>query len=79
MNKNIEVDFYIPNERMAIQVSYSIDDPITKEREVKTLRKISEVFPIKQTLIITRDEEQTISDGNLTIEVLPIWKWLLME
>ena len=34
-NKGIEVDFYIPDEGMAIQVSYSIDDPITREREVR--------------------------------------------
>lgn len=47
-NKNIEVDFYIPDEEMAIQVSYSIDDPLTREREVKALRKMSEVYPINK-------------------------------
>lgn len=78
-NKNIEIDFYIPNEQIAIQVSYSIDDPVTREREVKALRKISEVFPVKKAFIITRDEEQSISESNLTIDVIPVWKWLLME
>lgn len=76
-NKNIEVDFYIPDEEMAIQVSYSIDDPLTREREVKALRKMSEVYPINKAFIITRDEEQSLSDDNLEITVLPIWKWLI--
>ena len=62
---------------MAIQVSYSIDDPLTREREVKALRKMSEVYPINKAFIITRDEEQSLSDDNLEITVLPVWKWLI--
>ena len=54
-NKGIEVDFYIPDEGMAIQVSYSIDDPITREREVRALYKMSAVFGLKKTFIITWD------------------------
>lgn len=76
-NKGIEVDFYIPDEGMAIQVSYSIDDPITREREVRALYKMSEVFGLKKTFIITWDEERTISGNELDIEVVPVWKWLL--
>ena len=78
-NKGIEVDFYIPDEEIAIQVSYSIDDPLTRERETKALRKIAEVFPLRKAFIITRDEETTISESGLDIEVLPVWKWLLKE
>lgn len=78
-NKGIEVDFYIPDKEMAIQVSYSIDDPLTREREIKALRKISEAFPIRKAFIITRDEETVISENNLEVEVLPVWKWLLTE
>ena len=76
-NKGIEVDFYIPDEEMAIQVSYSIDDPITREREVRALYKMSEVFSIKKAFVITWDEERTISENELGIEVVPVWKWLL--
>ena len=76
-NKGIEVDFYIPDEEMAIQVSYSIDDPITREREVRALYKMSEVFGIKKAFVITWDEERTISENELGIEVVPVWKWLL--
>lgn len=76
-NKGVEVDFYIPDEEMAIQVSYSIDDPITREREIRALYKMSEVFGIKKAFVITWDEERTISENELGIEVVPVWKWLL--
>lgn len=76
-NKGVEVDFYVPDEAVAIQVAYSVDDPQTREREVRALQRLSDAFPINKALIITRDEEQTISGENLQIEVVPIWKWLL--
>lgn len=76
-NKGVEVDFYIPDEEMALQVSYSIDDSITREREVRALYQMSQVFSIKNAFIITWDEESTISQDGLDIEVIPIWKWLL--
>lgn len=78
-NKCVEVDFYIPDRYLAIQVSYSIADPITKEREVRALERLSEVYNIKQALIITRDEEDTINSNNLKIQVIPIYKWLLFN
>jgi len=28
-------------------------------------------------MIITKDEEGTISENGINIEVIPIWKWLL--
>lgn len=76
-NKGVEVDFYLPNEEMAIQVSYSIDEPLTREREVRALRKIVEVYSLKKAFIITRDEENIISEYGMDIEVVPVWKWLL--
>ncbi|WP_291593040.1 ATP-binding protein [Bacteroides sp.] len=76
-NKGVKVDFYLPNEEMAIQVSYSIDEPLTREREVRALRKIVEVYSLKKAFIITRDEENIISEYGMDIEVVPVWKWLL--
>ena len=40
-NKGIEVDFYVPDDGLAVQVSYSIDNPVTLEREVRAIRKHS--------------------------------------
>ena len=38
-NKGIEGDFYVPDDGLAVQVSYSIDNPVTLEREVRAIRK----------------------------------------
>ena len=76
-NKNIEVDFYIPEEAMAIQVSYSLEDPETRKREINTLSLLHKAFPLKKALVITYDEEGIMETNGLTIEIVPVWKWLL--
>lgn len=77
-NKNVEVDFYLPEQRTAIQACYSMNDLQTAEREINALVKFHAFEPLKRALIITRDEEYFIKKENgLIIEVKPIWKWLL--
>ena len=77
-NKNIEVDFYLPESHTAIQACYSMTDLQTLEREINALVKLHAFEPLQHALIITRDEETVIQkDNGLTIEVKPIWKWLL--
>lgn len=78
-NENVEVDFYIPEDELAIQVSYSVEDDKTCAREVTALNKFQKVHPCKRRLIITFDEETTIEDSNGFIEVIPCWKWLLAQ
>ncbi|MFW9599805.1 MAG: ATP-binding protein [Bacteroides graminisolvens] len=78
-NQSIEVDFYIPDDYTAIQVCYNLDNSDgTFDREVKALLKITEVLECKNLLIITRDTERTVEINDKTIEVIPVWKWLLM-
>lgn len=77
-NQNVEVDFIIPEQKTAYQVSYSIADESTYQREVDGLVKLNKVLPMERMYIITRDEERTITLVNgTTIEVIPVWKWLL--
>ena len=76
-NEGIEVDFYVPDDGLAVQSSYSIDNPVTLEREVRAMRKLAEAFPVRKAVIVTLDEERTVAEEGLQIEVWPIWKWLL--
>jgi len=77
-NQSIEVDFYIPDDYTAIQVCYNLDNSEeTFDREVKALLKITEILECNKLLIITRDAEQTLEMNGKTIEVIPVWKWLL--
>ena len=68
-NANVEVDFYVPEEELAVQVSYSLADESTKKREVDTLSKLPNVHPCKRRVIVTYDEEDTITDKHGIIEI----------
>lgn len=77
-NDKVEVDFYVPEDELAIQVSYSISkSDETYEREIKALNKLPNVLPCKRRLVLTNDESGTIDDQFGTIEIIPVWKWLL--
>ena len=72
-----EVDFYIPDDELAILVSYSLRDEDTRKRETEALQKLPNRLSCKRRLILTYDEEETINDKHGTIEIVPVWKWLL--
>jgi len=74
---NFEVDFYIPDAELAIQVSYSLREEDTRKRETEALQKLPHRLPCSRRIILTYDEEETITDQHGTIEVIPVWKWLL--
>ena len=73
MNADKEIDFIIPEGKLAIQVSYSIKDQMTWEREVQPLVKYSKGHQDWKCMLITYDEEST-EEG---IPVVPVWKWLM--
>lgn len=77
-NKGVEVDFYIPDEAIAFQVCYDLNNSDgTFNREVEALVKLTKVLECKKLMVITRDSEQILETNNKTIEVIPAWKWLL--
>lgn len=77
-NKNIEVDFFVPDQAIGVQVSYAMEDDTTKKREIKALVSLNNYIPLKRALIITRDSEEEIMVDNLKIEIIPVWKWILL-
>ena len=73
-NKNVEVDFVVYDEGIAIQVSYSLSDPETEKREVDALLKLNKVLPMRKLMIISKDEERDITVNDVTIQVIPVWR-----
>lgn len=78
-NRNIEVDFYIPDEGLAIQASYRMSDAVTIERETKALVALNSLYTLKKAIIITYEDEGEIERDGLRIEIIPSWKWVLNE
>ena len=72
-----EVDFYIPEESMAIQVAYSIADPNTRKREADALLALSDYQKVQHLLIVTKDEEEALEENGKVISVIPLWKWMM--
>ena len=72
----IDIDFYLPEENLAIQVAYNLEK--AREREVRSLvsfaKKTEETMRL---IIVTKEEEDIINTNNLSIEVIPIYKFLL--
>lgn len=75
--KGVEVDFYVIDIQLAIQVSYSLLDPDTYKREINGLIKMAAHIEVNEMMIITKDEEKIIAIDGYNIQVIPIWKWLL--
>ena len=79
-NRNIEGDFDIPDAALAIQVSYNphkTDE--TWQRESTALIKLTKVLDCQRLLILSYDTEETVEVNGKTIEVMPVWKWLIQD
>ncbi len=78
-NKNIEVDFYIPDEALAIQASYRVSDSATLEMEAKALAALHSFAPLRKAMIVTYEDEGTMEYEGLQIELVPVWKWVIEQ
>lgn len=78
-NRNVETDFYVPQQKMLVQVSYSLSNPNTFEREVNSLIKTADFLSGNQLLIVTKSEDRTLNIDGHEIKILPLWKFLLEE
>lgn len=76
-NRNIEVDFYVPDEKLAIQASFRMGEEATLEREIKALVALHGLYETQRNLIITYEDEGIMERDGIKIEIIPVWKWLL--
>lgn len=65
---NVKIDFYVPPEKLAIQVSMQVLDNIdTKERETRTFVKLNNFIPGSRCLLITNSEEDTLECDKISL------------
>ena len=75
----IEVDFWVPEKRLAVQVCYNIQDESTRKREIGALLKLAGFMDVDTMMVITKDDEMELEEQGRKIQVIPAWKWLLSE
>lgn len=80
-----ECDFVVKEQlevMQLIQVCKTLADIDTKSREIQGLIGALKVYPQAQGLILTEDEKGeehvTVDDQARIIQVMPIWRWLLL-
>ncbi len=74
-----EVDFYakINTDAYLVNVSYKIDDPLTRKREIDGLVEAMRYFNLSESFLVTSEEDQIIEIENKRIFVIPLFRWLL--
>lgn len=74
-----ECDFVVQTEErtdLLIQVCWTLSDSDTKNRELRGIKSASDATGCKDCMIITFDEDDTLSYEGLSIKVVPAWRWL---
>ena len=80
--KNQEVDFVIKRGlkiEEAIQVCFSLAEKKVRDREIKGLLAAENELNVNNLVIITDDEEGEKEIEGTTINIIPLWKWLLQH
>ena len=71
-NSGKEVDFYVPNKKILIEVSLDLS-----EEHIKKMKEAMKELKIKEGVVITWDYEDEKEIKGKKIKFVPLWKWLL--
>lgn len=80
--KKYECDFIIKKGLKiteAIQVCLTLDNPLTKKREIRGLLESLKEYNLNKGLILTLNQEDEFRAEGKKIIVKPVWKWLLKD
>lgn len=76
-NANHEIDFVVEEARLAIQVTYSMQEDETRERELIPLAKFQSQHPDWTCLLVTNDNRDSYICDNQKLQAIPAYQWLL--
>ncbi len=77
--RNHECDFILKEGRQitaAIQVTASLEDERTRKREVAGLLEALKAYNLREGLIITEDEKETLVIDGKRVAIVPLYEWL---
>lgn len=74
-----EVDFYYlaDSKERLLNVSYDMDLPATRDREISSLVEAMKIFSLEEGSIVTDEHKELIKTEAGKIHVIPLWEWLL--
>lgn len=63
----------------AYQVTRSMSNEKTKEREINGLLSALKTYNLPEGIILTQEEENQLEIEEKTIKIIPVWKWMLQS
>lgn len=81
-NRNAETDFVVCNGNRAVeiyQVCYDMSNAKTRKREINGCIAGAKATKCDNIYLITDHESEIIEDDGYTIQVIPVWEWLVKE
>ena len=81
-SRNAEADFVVcdGNTTLAVyQVSYDISNEKTRKREIRGCIAGAKATRCDNLFLITDHESETIEQEGYTIQIVPVWEWLIKD
>ena len=72
--RDAEIDFYVPEAELAVQVCYSMKDDETRKRELSAFSHLPSRLPCSRRIVVTYEEERIEEYDGRQIDVIPAWK-----
>jgi predicted AAA+ superfamily ATPase len=60
-----------------VQACADLSDPTTRDRELRAIEAASSEIPTARATIVTLDDRGSHRAGDLRVDVVPAWEWLL--
>lgn len=75
--QDLEVDFIAKKgmDHLLIQVTWSLEDPTTRKRELTALYQSLEEMNVDEGFVITFKDEEEVIEGPKKIHILPAYKF----
>jgi uncharacterized protein len=72
-----EVDFFVPKDKLLINVSVDISNSQTLDREVNGLVEAMKSLKLKKATLISANRTEILHINKLEINIVSLWSWLL--
>jgi uncharacterized protein len=71
-----EIDFYLPETRQLIQVTQNLNNPTTREREVRALLDAMQALQVEESLLLSEANAEPVQENGMTIQIQSVAEWL---
>lgn len=74
-----EVDFYLPEKRQLIQVAQHLENPSTRDREVRALEDAVKGVNTQSALILSDANDEGFEINGIPVKILSVSEWMISQ